>query len=103
MIYSRQLYTDDKQRGEYPTGIRAEPKPTPATPSKRVVTIIKTVDTPFGSPYTNVKLNAVCEETGEIVDSLIYRCNAWEVETSVNFLKQAEFAERLEMQGYEIC
>lgn len=101
MITSRQLYVEEQQRGEYPTGLRTHTKPTPAPP-KRTVAIIKTVDTPFGSPYTNVKLNAECPETGEIVDSLSYRCNTWEVETSIKFIKQAEFAERLQAEGYEI-
>lgn len=102
MITSRQLNYEEPQRQEFPLGLRqTKPSLTP-TPAKRTVTIQKTVETPFGSPYANVKLNAIDTETGETVDSMTYNCNAWEVDTSIKFVKEVEFAERLESQGYEI-
>lgn len=101
MITSRNLIVEEPQRQAYPLGLR-QPRPLPTpTPTKRTVTIQRTVETPFGSPYANVKLNAIDTQTGETVDSITYSCNAWEVETSTKFVKQAEFAERLRAEGYE--
>lgn len=101
MIYSRQLISEEPQRGEYPLGLRPTPKYTPA-PTPKTVKIVKTVDTPFGSVYSNVKLDAICTKTDEIVDSLTYRCNTWEVETATKLVKQTEFATNLKEKGYEI-
>jgi hypothetical protein len=95
MIYSNQLNMVEPQRQEHTS--RLIPSPDISS-----VTISKTSKMAFGSPITTVTLEAVCEETGKVVETIEFTQWSWEINSALIQKKKAEFAEKLRDQGYKV-
>jgi len=101
VIYSRQLYTEEQPRREYPAGLRTHSKPPLATP-KPSAKIHKTITTPFGSIYSTVKLIAHDVETGKIVGEKEFSVAVYETNRGIMYQKEAELLKQLNAEGYVV-
>lgn len=101
MIYSSDIPKQEEPKQPQFTALRRPAPPEPEQPPS--VTIKKTSNTEFGSVYTTVRFDAVCDETGEIIRSKTGSIYSWEVLTSrAAREKLFDFAEELRKEGYRV-